>query len=168
MITDDIGDIIFMNLLLMIFWHLIVLILSMNLNPAFFNPKRGIYQERKWENGGRFYANALKIKKWKDKLPQFVSKNGFSKRSLKGKIDKQYVEKFIFETCRAEWNHMMGCMYFIISFCVNSQPYAMIFSLISIAGNLPFLCIQRFNRIRLCKLAKRATFTLPAVSNDAV
>ena len=46
MITDDIGDIIFMNLLLMIFWHLIVLILSMNLNPAFFNPKRGIYQER--------------------------------------------------------------------------------------------------------------------------
>ncbi len=168
MITDDIGDIIFMNLLLMIFWHLIVLILSMNLNPAFFNPKRGIYQERKWERGGAFYTSVLKIKKWKDKVPQFVSKNGFSKRSLKGKIDKQYVEKFIFETCRAEWNHMMGCMYFIISFCVNSQPYAIIFSLISIAGNLPFLCIQRFNRIRLSRLMKRAVSTLPAVSNDAV
>lgn len=163
MFSGDAGDIVFFNLVLMIFWHLIVLILSIYLNSSIFDPCKKIYQPRKWEKGGAFYIKVLKIKKWKDKLPQYVSKNGFSKRSLSGKLSPQYIDKFITETCRAEWNHLMGCMYALISLGINSGRYAIIFSVLPIALNLPFLFIQRFNRIRLYKLSKR-NFSSDAVN----
>ncbi len=152
---DNLVGIIFLNFTLMIFWHLLVLFLCKNLNPWFFSPGRCIYKIKKWEKGGNFYTKTLKIKKWKDKLPQYISKNGFSKKCLEKKPSKEYLERFIMETCRAEWNHFMCCMYFPISFLINSKIYAIIFSLIPIFANLPFLFIQRFNRIRLLKLMNR-------------
>ena len=155
MLGSDNGDIVFLNLLLMIFWHLIVLILSVYLSCSIFSPSRWLYRPRKWEAGGDFYKNVFKIKKWKDRLPQYVSKNGFSKRSLKGKLSKEYIEKFITETCRAEWNHLMGCMYAVVSFLINPEPYSVIFAVLPVVLNLPFLVIQRYNRVRLCKLANR-------------
>ena len=127
----------------------------MHLNPCFFNHERFIYSIKPWETDGNFYIKVLKIKKWKDKLPQFVTKNGFSKRSLSKRLDREYIEKFMFETCRAEWNHLMCCMYFIISFFINTWVNAIIFSVVPIVVNLPFLFIQRFNRIRLYKLLNR-------------
>lgn len=148
-------NILFVNLLLIILWHLIVLFLCMHLNPCFFNPERSIYSIRSWETDGNFYINILKIKKWKDKLPQFVTKNGFSKRSLNKRLNREYIERFMFETCRAEWNHFMCCMYFIISFFINTWVNAIIFSVVPIVVNLPFLFIQRFNRIRLYKLLNK-------------
>ena len=126
----------------------------MNLNPCFFNHDRFIYSIKSWELDGNFYINFLKIKKWKDKLPQFVTKDGFSKRSFT-RLDREYIEKFVFETCRAEWNHLMCCMYFVISIFINTWINAIIFSVVPIIVNLPFLFIQRFNRIRLYKLLNR-------------
>lgn len=140
------------NLLLMVVWHLIVLLLCKKLDESFFDYHKFIYATKKWEQDGRFYTRVLKIKKWKDKLPQYVSKNGFSKRSLNFKgMDKDYLDRFILETCRAEWNHLMCCMYWVVSVFVNSSFYAFVFSVIPIILNAPFLVIQRFNRIRLLK-----------------
>ena len=92
----------------------------------------------------------MKIKKWKDKHPQYVAKNGFSKRNinLNQVYNKEYFERFLLETCRAEWNHFMCCMYFVISFLINKFPFSIIFSIIPLVANLPFLIIQRYNRIR--------------------
>ena len=149
-------EVVITNLLLMIAWHLGVLVVCKKLNASFFDARKFLYSPKKWEQEGKFYTKVLKIKKWKDKLPQYVAKNGFSKRSLNFKmIDKDYLETFIVETCRAEWNHLMGCMYWIVSIFVNSSLYAFVFSLIPIFANLPFIMIQRFNRIRLCKWVKR-------------
>ena len=150
------GKVVLINFFLMLAWHLIILVICMNLSTSFFNPKKQMYTTRNWEKNGSFYINVLKIKKWKDKLPQFVAKKGFSKRSLKSltRINNEYIERFIVETCRAEWNHFMCSMYWVISFCINSTLYAILFSLIPILVNLPFLFIQRFNRIRLLKLIK--------------
>lgn len=149
-------DIILLNIILIMIWHLIVLFFSTKLDVRFFNPNRKIFLKHSWEQDGKFYINTLKIKYWKDKLPQYIAKNGFSKRSINTKYNKEYIERFIFETCRAEWNHIMNCMYFVISFYVNSFFYAVTFSVIPIIANLPFIFIQRFNRIRLRKFAEKA------------
>ena len=132
-------DVILINMMLMIIWHLTVLIICMVLPRSFFEPTKKLYVTRKWEKNGNLYIKNFKIKKWKDYLPQFVAKGGFSK------------------TCRAEWNHLMCSMYFIVSFCINSVENAVIFSLIPIICNFPFLIIQRYNRIRLLKLEKKYT-----------
>lgn len=151
------SEIIIVNFMLLIVWHIIILILSRILKDSYFDPKKIMYLEYKWENNGKFYINILKIKKWKDKLPQYVPKNGFSKRHLRciSKLSKEYIEKFIIETCRAEWNHMMCCMYWVVAVFTNSGLCGLFFSIVSIVANLPFLIIQRFNRIRLNNLIKQ-------------
>ncbi len=152
-------NVIFINLILMILWHLIILFLCRILPDSFFNPNKFLYRKYNWEKNGNFYVKKLKIKKWKDKLPQYVAKDGFSKRNLNSiNPNDSYINTFIMETCRAEWNHFMCSMYAIISFAINTFSYALIFSVIPIVANLPFLIIQRYNRIRLSKLnTKKAT-----------
>lgn len=152
-------DVILINMMLMIIWHLTVLIICMVLPRSFFEPTKKLYVTRKWEKNGNLYIKNFKIKKWKDYLPQFVAKGGFSKKHLPSSknVDAGYLKVFISETCRAEWNHLMCSMYFIVSFCINSVENAVIFSLIPIICNFPFLIIQRYNRIRLLKLEKKYT-----------
>ncbi len=157
----NITDTVLINFLLMIIWHLTVLLICMNLDASFFAPEKPCYAQKKWEKGGNFYVKKLKIKKWKDYLPQYVAKGGFSKRHFDSisSRSKKYITAFIAETCRAEWNHLMCCMYWVISFLVNSFYYAIIFSIIPIIVNIPFIAIQRYNRIRLEKINKKYALT---------
>lgn len=157
--TNNTQQIILINILLIVFWHLIVLFMCKNIkNKKFFSSKKFIYIPKKWEENGNFYVKKLKIKKWKDKLPQYVAKNGFSKKNLQSltKLSPEYIERFILETCIAEWNHIMCCMYFVLSFIINPFYYGIIFSVIPIIANVPFIFIQRYNRIRFLKLKHRA------------
>lgn len=141
----------------MILWHLLVLVLCRLLPRSFFSYKDFLYRSRSWERCGNFYVTKLKIKKWKDHLPQYVATGGFSKRNLKSfkKIDKEYIDIFISETCRAEWNHCVCSLYCIVSFFINEWPFSIIFAAIPVFANMPFLIIQRYNRFRLIKLYKK-------------
>lgn len=154
MLGDDAFRCVTINFSLMVLWQFLVLIVCQRLNEKTFDYRKNIYKSKKFENNGKFYVKYLKIKKWKDKLPQYVSKNGFSKRNinLKQVGDKKYFEKFLIETCRAEWNHLVCCMYAVISLLINKFPFSMIFSIIPVMANLPFLVIQRYNRIRFLNL----------------
>lgn len=154
MLGDDAFRCVTINFSLMVLWQFLVLIVCQRLNEKTFDYRKNIYKSKKFENNGKFYVKYLKIKKWKDKLPQYVSKNGFSKRNinLKQVGDKKYFEKFLIETCRAEWNHLVCCMYAVISVLINKFPFSMIFSIIPVMANLPFLVIQRYNRIRFLNL----------------
>jgi glycosyl-4,4'-diaponeurosporenoate acyltransferase len=141
----------------MLGWHLMILLVSMCLKPSFLDPRKSLYASRKWEKNGSFYIKKLRIKKWKDFLPQYVARGGFSKRHLESneKFNEKYINVFIIETCRAEWNHVMCSMYFIVSFSINSLCYALVFSTIPLIVNIPFIAIQRYNRIRLKKLEQK-------------
>lgn len=133
---------------------MIIFLFSVNIDKKFLDPNRYMFKEKSWENGGKFYTDILHIKKWKDSLPQHIGKNGFSKRRLIkiSNMSPDYIHQFIFETCRAEWNHLMCCLFILISFLINSLGYAILFSFVSVITNLPFIFIQRYNRIRLNKL----------------
>ena len=145
-----------LNFILMLTWHIVTLIICRCLKTSYFNPEKYLYKQKKWEKNGKFYVKILKIKKWKDHLPQFVSKKGFSKRTLLGQSERhnEYINRFIIETCRAEWNHIVCCCYFTVSFFINSFLYGLIFSLVPVICNLPYVAIQRYNRIRLQKSKK--------------
>lgn len=149
-------NVIISNIFLMLCWNMIILLFSKNLNRSVFDPKRKIYKQKPWEMDGKFYTRFLHIKKWKDHLPQHVGKSGFSKKQLvkTSEISVEYIYEFIIETCRAEWNHIMCCLFLVVSFIINSHFYALVFSFISVLTNLPFIFIQRYNRIRLTKLIK--------------
>ena len=113
-----------------------------------------MYQIKSWERSGKFYVRVLKIKKWKDLLPQYSSKGGFSKKNLESTTE-QYIEQFILETCRAEWAHTMGLFIFIPILFLNDLSTGIALTTAIFIVQLPFIFIQRYNRIRLKKFQSR-------------
>lgn len=141
------------NLLLGAVWHYATFFLCISMNKSAFDSRRKIYQPHKWEKDGKFYNDVLKINKWKDFLPQHVDKDGFSKDHLDD-LSIEYIDEFIMETCRGEWNHSMNCLFAIVLLFMNDFLIGIILSILLWIGNLPFAIIQRYNRFRLQKLRK--------------
>lgn len=124
--------------------------------------------QRRWFNPGclRFKVSAREMRfyrrvglpRWKDRLPQF--NRDFDKRRLRRDLTAEYLEEFIFNTCRAEvihldiallgWSSLLFCL-----LCDDPAENLPLFSAIAAAiglCNLPFSMIQRYNRSRLEKL----------------
>ena len=141
------------NILLAAVWHFATFIICVSVNTSFFDPEKKMYHPKKWERDGKFYSDVLKINRWKDLLPQHIGKDGFSKDHLDD-VSVEYLDEFIMETCRGEWNHTMNCMLSIILVIINNLIIGLVLSLLLFLGNLPFAIIQRYNRFRLQKLRK--------------
>ncbi len=144
---------IIINIFLGCIWHLITFIVCVSVHPSFFSADKKMYRPHQWEREGKFYQDVLKINKWKDALPQHIGKDGFSKDHLDD-ISVPYLDEFIMETCRAEWNHTMNCLYSIVLFIMNNLDVALILTAVLFILNLPFAVIQRYNRFRLQKLRR--------------
>ena len=140
-----------LNSFLITLWHYIVYCMCVSFDTSFFDESKRIYRSFRWEQEGRIYSDKLRIQKWKDILPAHTGKDGFSKVHL-GDVTVEHLNEFIMETCRGEWDHTMNCAVIVLLFAVNDIPAASCFSIIVIAGNLPFVLIQRYNRFRLQKL----------------
>lgn len=143
-----------LNIIFMLVWHILCFVACVYINTKYFDWNRKMYQMKKWEKNGKWYVSHLAIKKWKDLLPQHVGKDGFSKEHFTGKSIK-YIDDFILETCRGEWDHSMCCIYGIIALAINPLWLGLIFLFATLIINLPFIAIQRYNRIRLQILRKR-------------
>lgn len=141
------------DLLMGTIWHFATFFLCISIKPEHFDANRARYRPQKWEKEGKWYADHLKINKWKDFLPQHVGKDGFSKDHLDD-VSLEYIDEFIFETCRGEWNHIANCFFAVILFLTNSFGIALILTILLFLGNLPFAIIQRYNRFRLQKLKR--------------
>ena len=90
-------------------WHVAVFLACVKIPTAFFDATKSRYLPKKWEKGGRWYRDNLKIQLWKDKLPQHIGKGGFSKAHLTD-VSIEYLDEFIMETCRGEWMHLTNCL----------------------------------------------------------
>jgi glycosyl-4,4'-diaponeurosporenoate acyltransferase len=121
---------------------------------------------RSFEQGGRFYERRLRIRVWKDKLPEKgdLFRGGFSKRHIRDRSDG-FLERFEAETRRAELVHWMNAAsgpVFLI-WCPPSLGLVMI--AFGWMAHLPFICIQRYNRARIERtLDRRGTRPLPGVA----
>lgn len=151
MTNKNLFEIIVLNIVFILAWDFIIFCACKMLNESHFDYKKYMYEIKYWEDNGNWYIKKLKIKAWKDVLPQYISKNGFSKKNLNS-MSLNYINRFILETCRAEWAHR-NCMWIaVLLIFVNKFLTGIIFSSFVLLINLPYVFIQRYNRIRLIKV----------------
>lgn len=144
------------NLVIIGLWHIVVFLACIKLRSTKFNPAKERFAAKSWEHGGRWYRDKLKIHLWKDKVPQYIGKDGFSKEHFTD-LSLEYIDEFIMETCRGEWMHMKNCICVVITLIINPLLVGLIFSFLILLGNVPFAIIQRYNRFRLQVLRKKTS-----------
>jgi len=118
----------------------------------------GSFWFRGWqfENRGKIYRDIFRIHKWKKLLPDGAKMfdTGFPKGELKN-TEKEYLDAFIKETCRAEMSHWLQIIPFWI-FGLWSPPFVIIIMLLyALVLNMPCIIAQRYNRPRLIRLYER-------------
>lgn len=126
------------------------------LPPAHFATDNRITRLRRFEDGGRWYQRRLRIRAWKDRLPEKgdLFRGGFSKRHL---VDRssEHLERFVVETRRAElvhWSNLAAGPAFLI-WCPPLLGGCMV--VFGVVAHLPFIAVQRYNRGRLLALLAR-------------
>jgi glycosyl-4,4'-diaponeurosporenoate acyltransferase len=120
-----------------------------------FNIDSRLYRKRDWEKNGRFYERLFRLKSWKRRLPDgaAIFKNGFEKKRLKG-TNKDYLDSFIRETCRAELTHWIVFLFGPLFLIWNLWWVGMVMIVYATIANIPCVITQRYNRIRLQRIAK--------------
>jgi glycosyl-4,4'-diaponeurosporenoate acyltransferase len=118
-------------------------------------PLRSFATDRWWsrlhrlERGGSWYARTLRIKAWKDRLPELggLFAGGFAKRGAAR--DGEYLERFVSETRRAEWVHWTVFLLWPV-FALWNPPWAVaVMFMYATVVNAPCLLVQRYNRARI-------------------
>jgi glycosyl-4,4'-diaponeurosporenoate acyltransferase len=107
---------------------------------------------RPFEGDAEWYQRALRIKAWKDVMPEAGGffPGGFVKRYVCR--DRGHLERFVIETRRAEWVHWIIFLLWPV-FALWNPPWAVMVMLIyATAANLPCIVIQRYNRARLLRV----------------
>lgn len=104
----------------------------------------------KWEHNGKFYERVLRIKRWKDWLPDAAKwfGSGFAKGALSG-TSRAYLERFARETWRSELCHWTAIACTPVFFLWNPLWGGLIVVVYALAANLPCILVQRYNRARL-------------------
>lgn len=114
---------------------------------------------RPFEDDGRWYERRLRIRRWKDRLPEAGAffDGGFAKRAIPGR-STEGLERFAAETRRAELAHWAS--FACLPLCViwNDTLGIALMCAYGLVVNLPLIAIQRFNRGRIDRiLASRRT-----------
>ncbi|MCP8971281.1 glycosyl-4,4'-diaponeurosporenoate acyltransferase [Ectobacillus ponti] len=124
-------------------------------SQAYFRRDGWLYRERLWERKGRLYEK-LGIRRWKRFAPDAggLFRDGFRKRRLHGQ-DTAYLQSFLAETKRAELAHWLCIPPALLFFLWNKADVGVVMVMYAFAFNLPFIFIQRYNRIRLQRLLGR-------------
>ena len=136
--------------------HLGVAWLVTQFPARIFRPDDWLYRCRNWESGGRFYEKVFRIRVWKDLLPDGAAlfSKGFKKRHLKTG-NRAYLELFVRETCRGEFAHWIVLGSSLLFFLWNPLWAGFVMVGYALAVNVPCIMAQRYNRIRLSRVAAR-------------
>lgn len=109
-------------------------------------------------NEKKFYEK-LKIRKWKDKIPEIGHFTGFRKNKIADPKSVEYLDRFLLEACYGELGHFLSIFFgfsLLLFFPLTplwwtiSIPVAIINGLL----NLPSLFILRYNSYKLEVLRK--------------
>lgn len=151
----EVLDMFFWNIVIVSIYHFIIFLVCLRIPQSSFDENKSRYQMKKFEHNGKFYKQTLKINSWKEHVPQFTGKDGFSKEHMADNISVEYLNAFIAETCRAEWIHEAQSLAVIFTIIANPPAFSWFFTLFVLFINIPCTAIQRYNRFRLQALRKR-------------
>lgn len=114
-----------------------------------------LFVARRFERDGRFYVKTLRIKRWKDRLPEAgaLFAGGLSKRHLPAAADGG-LERLGVETRRAELGHWLAMAPAPLFALWNPVAVAAVMVVYGVAVNLPFIAIQRYNRLRVARVLR--------------
>jgi glycosyl-4,4'-diaponeurosporenoate acyltransferase len=129
-------------------WTLARILVDPHIPASWLSPDRRPFRAFSWEAGGDYYRRVWHIEAWKGRLPAFTGGTRFSKRALTGS-DPEYLNQFIVETCRGESNHARAIGSVVVMKLWTPTALWVVMLAIAVAGNLPFIAIQRYNRPRL-------------------
>jgi len=114
-----------------------------------------VTRPRRFEQDGRWYERTLRIRRWKDRLPEggaFYA-GGFAKRSIRAG-DPDVMQRFVAETRRAEYAHWVMFAGFPVFFLWNAWWGDLLILGFAVVVNLPCLLVQRYNRARLSRVIR--------------
>ena len=137
--------------IIVMLWHYISFKIVSCQENSYFYREDNTFNEMFFLKKEKIYENIFRIKYWKDKIPQYVSKNGFSKKKIES-FNLDYLKKFISETYRAEINHFLCCLIIPFLFFGEYKMISIVVSLLIILGNVPCILIQRYNRFRIRRI----------------
>ena len=105
----------------------------------------------------RFYEKAVKIRSWKNFLPDgsALFRSGFRKKALQDR-STEYYQTFITETYRGELAHTIDIFLLSLLWIWNPFWIAVGMTLLGLIGNFPCIFVQRYNRIRFLRILKRS------------
>lgn len=136
--------------------HLGISLGLMKVPDRYFNQDSFWTAIRSWEKNGEFWNKTLKVKRWKEHLPDGGTyvRHAFAKKRLR-QTDSGYLDKFVLESRRAEINHLLLLLSSLLFFLWNPPWASWLMVLYALLANLPCLIAQRYNRPRLMRLAAR-------------
>ena len=109
---------------------------------------------RSFETGGDFYDDRLRIRRWKDRVPETGGWFGVSKRQLPG-WSTDDLERFALECHRGELTHW-AILFAIPFFAIWSSGWALALVIgVGLAASVPFIAICRYNRLRVLAIVER-------------
>lgn len=134
----------------------IITLITRMLPRKWFNPFSKRFKVYSKEN--KIYLK-LKIKKWKDKIPELGKLSGFPKDKIEKPDNSEYLYKFLTETCLAETLHFFSIISGSLVFFILPRTYIFtigvpIFILNMFIHLLPVL-VQRYVRPKLIKMYSR-------------
>ena len=121
-----------------------------------FDSDRGFFKVNKFQTK---ICDITKVKKWKDKIPVGGHVAGFRLNQLTNPKDLGFLNRFIYESCFAEWLHstcaIWGILSLIIIYFINKSlvlPMALPIAIIFAYQNMVSTIIQWHTRPRITKL----------------
>ena len=142
-----------LNVILWPIFHMIISLLTVRIPDQAFLWDQFVLPVKATPQGQRFYEDVLFIRVWKKFIPDgaTIFKFGFRKKTMEGN-DQHYLNKFILETRRAEFSHVIQILPMFVFFIFNTWPIAMIMVVYALAFNVPLILLQRYNRIRFLRI----------------
>ncbi len=115
-----------------------------------------LLRPRKWEKGGTLYQRTLFVKKWKTWIPpgDTFFAGGFSLKQV-ASTQRNYLEKWVLESYRAELTHWISILPILLFFLWNPPIGWLLNWLYALLANLPCIIVQRYNRPRLLAILER-------------
>lgn len=121
-----------------------------------FHAERFPFRPYRWERGGDIYRR-VGITWWKDRVPDMSRYLPFlATKTMSAGVSAAQAERLVQETCVAESVHIVLSL--MTLYCLRLWPGAMgaVFTVCYIlAGHVPFIMIQRYNRPRFVLIARR-------------
>ena len=104
----------------------------------------------------KFYEK-LKIRKWKDKVPEIGHFTGFRKNKIVDPKSVEYLDRFLLEICYGEIGHFFSLFFGFAILLIYPIHHAWLaisvpVAIINIFFNLPSLLILRYNSYKLASL----------------